>query len=190
MLSSLTSRQCQRQSWAPPSVPYGWSGEAVRLIEDRLRGLKCVFPVEGFARQAGPRCHRTGSLPATWARQLARHLTGQMESREITMAAFGLNREKLLCPKPESPSKTSAYPSPCPPAPASSRFPEKVGAGITYGCREGECCTCLTKIVPALKIRPPSILEDQVLKDNMARAIIGLACQAQILSGDIVVKPA
>lgn len=21
---------------------------------------------------------------------------------------------------------------------------EKVGAGITYGCREGECCTCLT----------------------------------------------
>ncbi len=24
---------------------------------------------------------------------------------------------------------------------------EKVGAGITYGCREGECCTCLTKIV-------------------------------------------
>jgi ferredoxin len=24
---------------------------------------------------------------------------------------------------------------------------EKVGAGITYGCREGECCTCLTSIV-------------------------------------------
>src|SRR5512141_1637473 len=24
---------------------------------------------------------------------------------------------------------------------------EKVGAGITYGCREGDCCTCLTKIV-------------------------------------------
>ena len=24
---------------------------------------------------------------------------------------------------------------------------ETVGAGITYGCREGECCTCLTEVV-------------------------------------------
>ena len=29
---------------------------------------------------------------------------------------------------------------------------EKVGAGITYGCREGECCTCLTKIVSGARI--------------------------------------
>ena len=68
---------------------------------------------------------------------------------------------------------------------------EKVGAGITYGCREGECCTCLTKVISGGEnLAAPSILEDQVLKDNMAPRGHRLACQAQILSGDIVVKPA
>ena len=46
---------------------------------------------------------------------------------------------------------------------------ETVGAGITYGCREGECCTCLTEIVSGYEsIAQPSTLEDQVLKDNLA----------------------
>ena len=68
---------------------------------------------------------------------------------------------------------------------------EKVGAGITYGCREGECCTCLTKIISgAENLAPPSVLEDQVLKDNLAPRKHRLACQAQILGGDIVVRPA
>ena len=68
---------------------------------------------------------------------------------------------------------------------------EKVGAGITYGCREGECCTCLTKVVSGGdNLAPPSILEDQMLKDNLAPRGHRLACQAQILSGDIVVRPA
>ena len=36
---------------------------------------------------------------------------------------------------------------------------EKVGAGITYGCREGECCTCLTKIVSGAEhLAQPSML--------------------------------
>ena len=36
---------------------------------------------------------------------------------------------------------------------------EKVGAGITYGCREGECCTCLTKIVSGYEnLAAPSFL--------------------------------
>ena len=68
---------------------------------------------------------------------------------------------------------------------------EKVGAGITYGCREGECCTCLTKIVSgAENLAPPSMLEDQVLKDNLAPRHHRLACQAQVLKGDVVVRPA
>ena len=68
---------------------------------------------------------------------------------------------------------------------------EQAGAGIVYGCREGECCTCLTKIVSgAENLAPPSILEDQVLKDNMAPRGHRLACQAQIIGGEIVVKPA
>ena len=68
---------------------------------------------------------------------------------------------------------------------------EKVGSGIIYGRREGECCTCLTKIVSgAENLATPSILEDQVLKDNMAPRKHRLACQAQILGGEVVVRPA
>ena len=68
---------------------------------------------------------------------------------------------------------------------------EKVGAGITYGCREGECCTCLTRIVSgAENLAAPSLLEDQVLKDNLVPRQYRLACQAQVLGGTVVVKPA
>jgi ferredoxin len=68
---------------------------------------------------------------------------------------------------------------------------EKVGAGIVYGCREGECCTCLTKVVSgAENLAPPSVLEAQVLKDNLAPRQHRLACQAQVLGGEIVVTPA
>ncbi len=68
---------------------------------------------------------------------------------------------------------------------------EKVGSGIIYGCHEGECCTCLTRIVSgAENLAVPSILEDQVLKDNMAPRRHPLACQAQILGGEVVVRPA
>ena len=67
---------------------------------------------------------------------------------------------------------------------------EKVGAGITYGCREGDCCTCLTEIVSGQEnLAAPSVLEDQVLKDNLAPRHTRLACQAQVLGGEIVVKP-
>ena len=68
---------------------------------------------------------------------------------------------------------------------------EKVGAGITYGCREGECCTCLTRIVAGEEhLAAPSVLEAQVLKDNLAPSKHRLACQAQVLGGNVVVKPA
>ena len=68
---------------------------------------------------------------------------------------------------------------------------EKVGAGITYGCREGECCTCLTKIVSGAEhLAQPSMLEDQVLKDNLAPRHHRLACQAQVLGGSVTVRPA
>lgn len=68
---------------------------------------------------------------------------------------------------------------------------EQVGAGIVYGCREGECCTCLTRIVSGYEnLAAPSVLEDQVLKDNLVPRHHRLACQAQILKGEVVVRPA
>ncbi|OIR13714.1 ferredoxin-1 [mine drainage metagenome] len=66
---------------------------------------------------------------------------------------------------------------------------EKVGAGITYGCREGECGTCLVCIASGMQnMSERSVLEDRVLQENMAARDQRLACQAQVLGGDITVK--
>jgi ferredoxin len=67
---------------------------------------------------------------------------------------------------------------------------EKVGAGIVYGCREGDCGTCMMKIDEGWEnLSTPSIIEDKVLKDNFAGRHYRLACQAQVL-GDVTVSPA
>jgi len=66
---------------------------------------------------------------------------------------------------------------------------EKIGAGITYGCREGECGTCAVRIVKGMEhMSERSVLEDKVLQENMAGRDHRLACQAQVLGGDIVVR--
>jgi ferredoxin len=67
---------------------------------------------------------------------------------------------------------------------------EKVNAGITYECREGECGTCMMRIVSGMEnMSERSVLEDKVLQENMAGRNNRLACQAQVLGGDIVVRP-
>lgn len=67
---------------------------------------------------------------------------------------------------------------------------EKVGAGITYSCREGECGTCIMKIVSGMEnLAQRSVLEDKVLQENMAGRNNRLACQAQVLGGEIVIRP-
>lgn len=66
---------------------------------------------------------------------------------------------------------------------------EKVGAGISYGCRVGECGTCQVRIVSGMEnMSERSVLEDKVLQENVAGRNHRLACQAQVLGGDIVVK--
>jgi ferredoxin len=67
---------------------------------------------------------------------------------------------------------------------------EKVGSGIIYGCRECDCGTCMMEITDGWNnLSDPTVLEDKVLKENMAGRHQRLACQAQIL-GDCTVKPA
>ncbi|MBF0470151.1 MAG: 2Fe-2S iron-sulfur cluster binding domain-containing protein [Gammaproteobacteria bacterium] len=67
---------------------------------------------------------------------------------------------------------------------------EKVGAGIIYGCREGDCGTCMMEVTEGWNnLTEPSVLEEKVLKENMAGRHNRLACQSQIL-GDCKVKPA
>jgi flavorubredoxin len=70
---------------------YGWSGEAVNMIEDRLRGLKLRVPVKGVRARLIPTdvelaaCHDLGRL-------LAQHLTGCVERKTISMSEL-LSRE-------------------------------------------------------------------------------------------------
>jgi flavorubredoxin len=86
VLSSLTTVNVKGKLGAAFGS-YGWSGEAVRLIEDRLRGLKLRVPLEGLRIKLVPdagelaQCRDLGE-------QLARHLTGQVEQRELDMAAL------------------------------------------------------------------------------------------------------
>ena len=67
---------------------------------------------------------------------------------------------------------------------------EKVGAGITYGCRGGECGTSMLEIVSGMEnLATPSMLETKVLQEQMASRHNRLACQAQVLQGKVVVRP-
>jgi ferredoxin len=67
---------------------------------------------------------------------------------------------------------------------------EKVGSGIIYGCRDGDCGTCITKITEGWnKLTEPSVMEDKILRENMAGKHNRLACHAQVLGGTIRVKP-
>ncbi|MBQ1783923.1 MAG: (2Fe-2S)-binding protein [Gammaproteobacteria bacterium] len=67
---------------------------------------------------------------------------------------------------------------------------DKVGSGIIYGCREGDCGTCLMKVEEGHNnLSQPSVVEDKVLRENAAGRHNRLACQAQVL-GDVTVSPA
>jgi len=64
---------------------YGWSGEAVGLIEDRLRGLKLRVPHKGVKARLIPTEGELGACRG-FGRELALHLTGAAERRVIDMA--------------------------------------------------------------------------------------------------------
>lgn len=67
---------------------------------------------------------------------------------------------------------------------------EKVGSNIIYGCREGDCGSCLMKVEDGWNnLSTPSVIEDKVLRENAAGKHYRLACQAQVL-GDVTVGPA
>lgn len=66
---------------------------------------------------------------------------------------------------------------------------EKVGSGITYGCRESDCGTCLTVVESGMEnLSAKSAYEVATLAGHKAPENVRLACQALVL-GDAVVKP-
>ena len=86
LLSSLTAVSLRGKLGAAFGS-FGWSGEAVPMIEDRLRGLKLRVPVKGVRARLIPTeleldaCRDLG-------RELALHLTDQIDNRIIDMAAL------------------------------------------------------------------------------------------------------
>jgi len=86
LLSSLTTVNIKGKLGAAFGS-YGWSGEAVRLIEDRLRGLKLRVPVEGLRIKLVPDANELEECRSL-GENLARHLTGRVEHREIDMASL------------------------------------------------------------------------------------------------------
>lgn len=64
---------------------YGWSGEAVRLVETRLQGLKMRLPEPGLRIKLHPSEAELDEGRA-FGRRLADHLTGRAAPREVDFA--------------------------------------------------------------------------------------------------------
>jgi flavorubredoxin len=64
---------------------YGWTGEAVSMLEDRLRGLKLRVPVTGVRVKLIPTEDELDKC-RLFGRQLAEHLTGRNQRRVIDMS--------------------------------------------------------------------------------------------------------
>lgn len=84
LLSSLTAVNVRGKIGAAFGS-YGWTGEAMQMVEDRLRGLKLRVPVRGVRARLIPTGEELASCRAL-GEQLALHLTGRVENRIIDMA--------------------------------------------------------------------------------------------------------
>ena len=84
LLSSLTAIHVRGKIGAAFGS-FGWSGEAVPMIEDRLRGLKLRVPVKGVRAKLIPDAAEL-ALCHTLGRELAQHLTGKTRNTTIDMA--------------------------------------------------------------------------------------------------------
>lgn len=64
---------------------YGWTGEAVRMVEARMQGLKMRVPEEGLRIKLHPTEDELEQC-RDFGRRLAAHLTGRNQPREIDMS--------------------------------------------------------------------------------------------------------
>jgi len=64
---------------------YGWSGEAVRMIEDRLRGLKLRVPVQGLRVKLIPTLEEIEAC-RKFGHDLAEEWVGRRPARVIDMS--------------------------------------------------------------------------------------------------------
>ncbi|OIO67431.1 MAG: MBL fold metallo-hydrolase [Zetaproteobacteria bacterium CG_4_9_14_3_um_filter_49_83] len=83
LLSSLAVVQT-RGKLAGAFGSYGWSGEAVRMVEERLRGLKMTVPVEGLRIKLIPTDEELDACRA-FGTSIGRALIGDVENRIVEM---------------------------------------------------------------------------------------------------------
>lgn len=86
LLSSLTAIKV-RGKLGGAFGSFGWRGEALQMIEDRLRELKFRRPVKGVRARLIPTAVELEACRAL-GHELGLHLTGQVGNRIIDMAAL------------------------------------------------------------------------------------------------------
>lgn len=68
---------------------------------------------------------------------------------------------------------------------------DEAGADIPFGCREGDCATCIIEVLEGVEnLGPPSGNEEITLMDDELERNIRLACQCRIASGSVTIQPA
>jgi ferredoxin len=68
---------------------------------------------------------------------------------------------------------------------------ERADAGIPFGCREGECATCIIEILEGAEYLPPPNEEEKItlMPEELERGV-RLACQLTLDEGEIHIVPA
>jgi flavorubredoxin len=74
---------------------YGWSGEAVRMLEDRLRGLKMRVPLEGVRVKLIPSPEELEAC-RHFGLEAGEHLMGVNAPRVVEMADLLASRKQAL----------------------------------------------------------------------------------------------
>ena len=74
---------------------YGWSGEAVRMLEDRLRGLKMRVPLDGVRVKLIPSPEELESC-RRFGREAGEHLMGINAPRVVEMADLLASRKQAI----------------------------------------------------------------------------------------------
>lgn len=87
LLSSLAVIET-RGKLAAAFGSYGWSGEAVRMVEERLRSLKMRVPLEGLRVKLIP-TEEELSACREFGLAIGKELTGEAEHRIVEMAELG-----------------------------------------------------------------------------------------------------
>lgn len=72
---------------------YGWSGEAIRMLEDRLRGLKMRLPLEGVRIKLIPSFDELEQCRG-YGREIGEHLMGINAPRVLDMADLLATRQQ------------------------------------------------------------------------------------------------